>query len=165
MNIGGVKIVDNSDEIIRLMRGATKRAARTIGGEIVKYAKGGVDRARGPMGNAWPQEATIALKNSLTAEVTEKNGDPVLRVGSNMEIAPYIELGTGREYDPPESWLEYHGSDGHTKAGLDSWIYFDPVDNAFKVGKPVPPTPYLSPAVLDHLEQYRKIIQKDLENA
>ena len=165
MGIGRVTIEDHSDEIISLMQGATKRAARTIGGEIVKYAKGRVDSAKGPLGNAWPAEATIALKNSLTAEVTEKGGDPVLRVGSNMEIAPYIELGTGREYAPPEPWMEYHGSDGHTKAGIDMWIYFDPMDGEFKVGRPVPPTPYLSPAVLDHLDQYRKIIQNDLENA
>lgn len=167
MEIGGGEVVftDNSAEILKLMKGASEKAAREIGGKIVNHAREAVDKARGPLGNAWPQESVIALRQSLVCRVKDTDKGPVLYVGSNLEIAPYIELGTGKEYDPPEAWIEYHGHDGHTKAGLDSWIYFDELDGEFKLGRPVPPTPYLSPAVLDHAAEYKKVLKQYLKNA
>lgn len=158
----GITYTDNSDDVRRLLKGATEAAARTIGGKIKNYAAQKLPAARGPMGNPWPADVIGALQKSLSVQVED---GPVLSVGSNMQVAPYIELGTGKEYDPPQEWIEYHGDDAHSVGGLDSWLYYDPLEGEVKVGKPVPPTPYLRPAVLDHVEEYKKIVQKSLENA
>lgn len=160
----GVEFTDNSDEVLRMMEGATESAARIIGGLIVGYAKQKLDGARGPKGGRWNQEDIIGLKNSLTLQVEPGDNGPALSVGSNMQIAPYIELGTGKEYNPPQAWIEYHGSDGHTKAGIDSWIYRDELTGETKVGLPVAPTPYLYPAVMDHVDEYRQIIESEMRD-
>lgn len=161
----GIRFNDHSDDVRRLLEGATESAARIIGGRIASYARAAVSKARGPMGNPWPQDVVIALRQSVTARVEPTDAGPALLVGSNMQIAPYIELGTGRLYDPPPEWLEYHGDDRHSVGGLDSWVYFDRVEGVFKIGKPVPPTPYLRPAVLDHVDEYKKILRRECENA
>lgn len=161
----GVTFEDYSDDVRRLLEGATAASARVIAGKIRNYARAATSKAKGPMGNPWPTDVIIALRDSITEDVEEVDGGQMISVGTNMQIGPYIELGTGKEYDPPDEWLEYHGDDGHTKGGLDSWLYRDELEGVTKVGKPVPPTPYLRPAVLDHASEYKDIVEDNLKNA
>lgn len=158
----GIRFTDNSDEVRRLLAGASEAAAREIGGRIANYARQNVAKARGPMGNPWPGDIITALRQSISAEVEDTAYGPAVTVGSNMQVAPYIELGTGKLYEPPPEWIEYHGDDAHSVGGLDYWFYFDALEGAFKIGKPVPATPYLRPAVLDHADEYKKIVEKEL---
>lgn len=160
--MGNTAFVDNSEEVIRLMKGATEKAARIIGGKVVNYARQSVEKSKGPMGGAWPHDIILAIRDSLTAQVED---GPVLTVGSNMQVAPYIELGTGRLYDPPPEWIEYHGDDAHTVAGLEYWLYRDPMDGEIKVGRPVPSQPYLRPAFLDHIDEYKRVVEQEMKNA
>ncbi len=160
--MGDILFEDNSDEVLRLLDGATKKAARAVGGRVQAYARQSVEKSKGPMGGAWPHDVILALRDSIAVQVDE---GPVLTVGSNMQIAPYIELGTGRLYDPPPEWEEYHGDDAHSVGGLEWWLYFDKLEGVVKIGKPVPSQPYLRPAFLDHVDEYKQIVQKDLENA
>lgn len=161
----GITFVDHTDEIKTLLEGATEGAAREVGGMIANYARQSLGKSRGPMGNPWPQDIITALRQSIAVDLHSTFGLQALMVGSNMQIAPYIELGTGKLYSPPPEWIEYHGDDKHSVGGLDWWLYFDPLENVVKVGKPVPPTPYLRPAVLDHVDQYKDIVKKHLKNA
>ena len=163
--MANILIIDHSAECIRLMKGATERALRIVGGKAVGYAQDRVSTARGPMGNPWPQNVVIALRQSLTCEVDTEGNGPHLRVGSNMQVAPYIELGTGMRYEPPPEWEAYYGKDGHTKGGIESWVYFDELEGVFKIGKPVPSTPYLRPAILDHMDEYKDIVHREMLNA
>lgn len=86
---------------------------------------------------------TGALRNSLTHAV---DGDTVI-AGSAISYSAYVELGTGKEYSPPPEWMENNAPRG---AGI-------------KGG--VKARPYLRPAVENHLDEYKGIIENELKNA
>ena len=86
---------------------------------------------------------TGALRNSITHAV---DGDTVI-AGSNLPYSAYVELGTGKEYSPPPEWIENNAERG---AGI-------------KGG--VKPRPYLRPAVENHTDEYKGIIENELKNA
>lgn len=157
-----VEFNDNSDDVLRILAGATRKAAEMVGINVANAAKR-LCSPRGP--NGTPMKDGVELRNSIAHRVETDEAGAALMVGSNMQIAPYIELGTAREYDPPPEWMDYHGTDGHTKAGLSEWWYFDEAEEEFKIGRPIPPQPYLRPAFLDHVEDIRRIIQGELEAA
>jgi len=157
-----VEFIDNSTEVLRLLAGATERAATAVGMNTTNAAKR-LCSPKGPKGS--PMRDGTELRNSITYTVEDGGDGPVLMVGSNMQIAPYIELGTGREYDPPPEWIQYHGTDKHSKGGLESWIYFDELEQKYKLGLPIPAQPYLRPAFMDHVEDIKQTIQEYLENA
>lgn len=164
----GLLYNDNSDEVIRLFKGATKKAARIIGGKVQAYARQSVEKSKGPSGNPWPSDVILALRDSISIQVEGEDGSPVLSVGSNMQIAPYIELGTGKLYDPPPEWEQYHGDDAHSVGGLDYWFYWgvdEDMKKVLKIGKPVPSQPYLRPAFLDHVDEFKAIVEKEMKNA
>lgn len=134
--MSSVDITDNSAEVKAALEQANARALEIIGGKIESYAKtlitevGAVD--------------TGALRNSITHAV---DGDTVL-AGSSIYYAPYIELGTGKEYSPPPEWMENNAERG---AGIR------------KGG--IKPRPYLRPAVQEHIDEYKNIMETELKNA
>ena len=105
-----VQFTDNSKEIIEAMQQATVRSLEKCGLTAEGYAK---KLAPVDTGN---------LRNSITHTVDEE--EPAAYIGTNVEYAPYQELGTI-----------------HMKA-----------------------QPFLKPAVADHANTYRKIIEKELKN-
>jgi len=127
-----VDITDNSAEVRAALEQAKARALEIIGGKIESYAKGLVPVDTG------------ALRNSITHAV---DGDTVI-AGSAILYAPYVELGTGKEYSPPPEWMENNAPRG---AGIISWS--------------VKPRPYLRPAVENHLDEYKNVIETELKNA
>lgn len=126
-----VDITDNSAEVRAALEQAKARALEIIGGKIESYAKGLVPVDTG------------ALRNSITHAV---DGDTVL-AGSAISYAPYVELGTGKEYSPPPEWIENNAPRG---AGI-------------KGG--VKPRPYLRPAVEEHMDEYKSVFETELTNA
>lgn len=157
-----VEFIDNSEEVLRLLAGATVKAAEAVGMNLENAAKR-MCSPKGPNGNPFRDADT--LRNSITHSVENDPEGPVLMVGSNMQVAPYIELGTGKFYDPSPEWIQYNGDDKHSVAGLDYWFYYDELEGVLKVGKPIPAQPYLRPAFLDHVDDIRITIQDNLENA
>lgn len=129
--MSSVDITDNSPEVRAALEQAKARALEIIGGKIESYAKGLVPVDTG------------ALRNSITHAV---DGDTVL-AGSAILYAPYVELGTGKEYSPPPEWIENNAPRG---AGI-------------KGG--VKARPYLRPAVENHLDEYKNVIETELRNA
>jgi len=127
-----VDITDNSAEVRAALEQATARALEIIGGKIESYAKGLVPVDTG------------ALRNSITHAV---DGDTVI-AGSAISYAPYVELGTGKEYSPPPEWMENNAPRG---AGI--------------ISRSVKPRPYLRPAVENHLDEYKNVIETELKNA
>ena len=77
--MSNMDITDNSDAVRDALEQAKARALEIIGGMAEGYAK-----AAAPVD-------TGRLRNSITHEV--ENGNAAL-VGSNVEYAPYVELGT-----------------------------------------------------------------------
>ena len=75
-----VQFTDNSKEIIEAIQQATVRAMEKCGLTAEGYAK---KLAPVDTGN---------LRNSITHEVDD--GEPAVYIGTNVEYAPYQELGT-----------------------------------------------------------------------
>ena len=75
-----VQFTDNSKEIIEAMQQATVRALEKCGLTAEGYAK---KLAPVDTGN---------LRNSITHDVDD--GEPAAYIGTNVEYAPYQELGT-----------------------------------------------------------------------
>ena len=106
----GVEIHDNSREIANDIKSALLRGLEKCGLTAERFAK---KLAPYDTGN---------LRNSITHEVDD--GEPAVYIGTNVEYAPYVCLGTI-----------------HMNA-----------------------QPFLKPAVSDHANEYRKIIEKELKN-
>ena len=130
-----VQFTDNSKEFLEAMQQAAVRALEKCGLTAEGYAK-----------KLCPVD-TGNLRNSITHTVDEE--EPAAYIGSNVEYASYVCLGTGKyaEGGRPTPWV-YQDAKGkfHWTAG-----------NKAK--------PFLKPAVADHKEQYREIIKSELENA
>ena len=138
-----VNITNNIPFFRDALDDAKDRALEIIGGKAEKYAK-----ALCPVGT--PESTGIPgyvggrLRNSITHTV---ENDTAI-IGSNVEYAPYVELGTGKHYTPPPEWIQNQAERGRG------------------IGKGfVKPRPYLRPAVADHLDEYKRIFLRELKNA
>lgn len=105
-----IKFTDNSKEVSEDIKSALLRGLEACGLVAEGYAK---KLAPVDTGN---------LRNSITHDVDD--GEPAAYIGTNVEYAPYVCLGTI-----------------HMKA-----------------------QPFLKPAVADHANEYRKIIENELKN-
>lgn len=84
------------------------------------------------------------LRNSITHKVV----DDEVYIGTNNEYAAYVELGTGI----------------HTEGGRQTpWVYKDDEGNWHHT-RGQEAQPYLKPAVADHKQTYRNIIENELKN-
>ena len=87
------------------------------------------------------------LRNSITHEVDTE--ELAVYIGSNVEYAAYVELGTGQ----------------YTEGGRPTpWVYRDE-EGRYHHTHGQQARPFLKPAVANHLDTYRKIIEEELENA
>lgn len=158
-----VEVESHVDDALFLLKFVKENALKIIGQKAENYATDKLTAPKGPKGNR------IAGYNELRQSITYQVVDNTVYVGSSLQIAPYIELGTGREYQPPPEWMEYIALprkdgkyDKHSKAGVKQWIYYDEIEQVFKIGMPITAQPYLRPAIADHLDEYREIIKQEL---
>ena len=129
-----IEITDNSEEILAAMEAAALRALEKCGLTAEAYAK-----------LLCPVD-TGNLRNSITHQVQPE--EQAVYIGTNNEYAAYVELGTGK-YVPG----------GRQEA----WTYQDAKGN-WHITHGQRAQPYLKPAVADHAETYRKIIEDELKN-
>ena len=128
-----VQFTDNSKEVLESMQQAAVRALEKCGLTAEGYAK-----------KLCPVD-TGNLRNSITHTVDEE--EPAAYIGSNAEYAAYVELGTGK-----------YVSGGRPTP----WVYQDEKGNWHRThGQKA--QPYLKPAVSDHANTYRKIIEDELK--
>lgn len=140
--MAGITIVENNiPKAMSQLDDVTELILTKIGMKIEKFAKAlcpvGTPESTGKKGYRGG-----TLRNSITYEV---NGDELV-AGSNVEYAPYVELGTGQYFTPPPSWIEFGSSKGSG------------IGHSF-----VKPRPYLRPAVEQHIAEYKKIIETELK--
>lgn len=83
------------------------------------------------------------LRNSISHKVTED----AVYIGTNTEYAPYVEFGTGKYYPGGRP---------------DSWVYQDDKGNWHRT-EGAKAQPFLKPAVTDHAQQYRGIIESEMK--
>ena len=136
-----VQVIDNSAEVLSELSRAKARALEIIGLKAEGYAKrlcpvGTVESTgiKGYRGGT--------LRDSITHAV---NGD-VLSVGSNVEYAPYVELGTGPHFEPPPDWETFTSKRG---SGVGRGY--------------VKPRRYLQPAIEEHAGEYKTIAENELK--
>lgn len=131
---------DNSAEILRMLENAVTKALTEVGLKAEKYAKAlcpvGTVESTGKKGYRGG-----TLRNSITFDVEENT----VSIGSNVEYAPYVELGTGPNFTPPPEWEQFDTPRGSG------------VGHGY-----VKPRPYLKPAIENHLSEYETIIQREL---
>ena len=128
-----IEITDNSEEIALQFAMACMRGLEKCGLTAEGYAK-----------KLCPVD-TGNLRNSITHQVDTRT--QTVYIGSNLEYAPYVELGTGKYYPGgrPTPWV-YQDAHGN-------WHYTH--GNRAQ--------PYLKPAVADHAQQYRSILEDELK--
>lgn len=146
----GVDFEDHSDEILQRLADAKEYILGKIGDKAVDYAQELCPVGTVESVGSWAKKNGKGkrtyrggtLRNSITRRV---DGD-VLSVGSNVEYAPYVELGTGPHFKPPPEWEEFEvpPSKGTGRAY-------------------VKPRPFIRPAIEDHAEEYKEIAEKVLK--
>lgn len=129
-----VRFEDNSGEVLSAVQEAAARALEKCGLTAEGYAK-----------RLAPVE-TGNLRNSITYQVDES--ELAAYIGTNVEYAPYVELGTGK----------------YAEGGRPTpWVYRDDNGNYhWTAGNPA--QPFLAPAVKDHAQTYRNIIEDEMKN-
>lgn len=129
-----VRFEDNSGEVLSAVQEAAARALEKCGLTAEGYAK-----------RLAPVE-TGNLRNSITHQVDD--GESTVYIGTNVEYAPYVELGTGK----------------YAEGGRPTpWVYRDDNGNYhWTAGNPA--QPFLAPAVKDHAQTYRNIIEDEMKN-
>lgn len=137
-----VKLEDNSGQVLSALEQATARALEIIGGKAETYAKQlcpvGTPESTGKKGYRGG-----TLRNSITHQQMDEK---TVAIGSNVEYAPYVELGTGPHFTPPPEWEQFNTPRG---SGIGHGY--------------VHPRPYLRPAIEDHRDEYKNIIETELK--
>ena len=129
--------VDNSKEFLAAFDKAVVKVLEQCGMQAEGYAK-----------NLTPVD-TGNLQNSISYRVDASSKKVV--IGTNNEYAAYVELGTGKYKE---------GGGGRP----DPWVYQDDNGNWHHThGQKA--RPYLKPAVADHKQTYKNIIEDSLKNA
>lgn len=133
-DLDGVVFNDNSAEVLDEFHDAVLRALERCGEQAEGYAK---DLCPKVTGN---------LQNSISHRVDDD--EPAAYIGTNVEYAPYVELGTGKYYPGGRPT---------------PWVYKDAKGNwHWTAGNPA--QPFLKPAVADYAQTYRNIIEDEMKN-
>ena len=139
------KLTDNSGAFLADLDAKAPRILKLIGEKWEKYAKklcpvGTVESTgkKGYIGGT--------LRDSIEARVVTTAERHVLECGSNVEYAPYVELGTGPHFTPPPEWETFTSKKGKG------------------VGRGyVKPRPYIAPALTGHVSEYKNIMESELQ--
>lgn len=135
-----VKIEDNMIPKIKEERDAAKRRAHEqIGIAAEKYAK-----ALCPVGTVESTGKKGYRGGTLRRSIAHRSDADGATIGTNVVYGPFVELGTGPYFEPPPEWEtfeQYTGSGG---------------GHGY-----VRPRPFLRPAIVDHLELYKRIYEDE----
>ena len=136
-----VQFTDNSAKVLAELTRAKARTMEIIGLKAEGYAKKlcpvGTVESTGKKGYRGG-----TLRNSITHTVS---GDTV-SIGSNVEYAPCVELGTGPHFEPPPDWETFTSKRG---SGVGRGY--------------VKPRRYLQPAIEEHKDEYKTIAENELK--
>ncbi len=164
-----ITLEDHSAEVYKELEAACQRALEKCGLVAVGYAT--------KLVNSPGKEGTGNLRDSITKTVNMD--EKAVYVGTDVDYASYIELGTG-VYGPAHTsgyWVYVVGGDGGKKGKSSGKRYTleeakrivamlrskkPPIEAYYTNGQPA--KPFIKPAVADHAEQYQKIIKRELKN-
>lgn len=138
ITISDVNIIDNSKEVLKAAKEQILAGLTACGMAAEGYAKANITQ----------QQAvdTGQLRNSITFQV--QDSENAVYIGSNVEYAPYVELGTGVYYD---------GGGRQTP-----WTYQDG-NGDWHISHGMRARPYLKPAITDHANEYSTLLKDALK--
>lgn len=129
---------DHSDEVLSALDASLARGLEKCGLVAEGYAK--------KLCNSPGKFGTGALRNSITHTVTN-SGERAAYVGTNSEYGVYVECGTG---------IYYPGG------RQTPWVYQD-AKGDWHLTHGQRAKPFIKPAVAEHGEQYKRIIEAELK--
>lgn len=129
-----ITLEDHSDEVYKELEASCQRALEKCGLVAEGYAK-----------KLCPVD-TGNLRNSITHTVAD-NGERAAYVGTNSEYGVYVECGTG---------IYYPGG------RQTPWVYQDEKGD-WHLTHGQRAKPFIKPAVAEHGEQYKRIIEEELK--
>lgn len=135
------------DSVLKATEAALEKAAESIGQRMESHAKLYITAGVYQSPEGW-YTRTGNLRNSITHDTVADDHNITVIVGSNVEYAPYVELGTG-----------VYAEDG--KGRKTPWSYQDHEGNWHRTSG-MPPRPYLRPAVERHIKEYREVLADEL---
>lgn len=162
-----IKITDNSDQVKEELQAAAIRALEKCGltaegyakplcpvdtgllRNSITYALGGQPPAISSYRADKPDESGETKKGDYSGSAPrDSGGEMSVYIGTNVEYAPYKELGTGQNYEGgrPTKWTYEDAKGQHHMTG----------GNTAK--------PFLKPAVADHSKTYRDIIEGEMKS-
>lgn len=131
-----VKLTDNTELVKQATAAAIEKALEEIGITAEAYAK--------LIATQKHIVDTGRLRNSITHAVNMD--EKAVYIGTNVEYAPYVELGTGK----------------YVQGGRQtSWKYKD--EKGWHVTSGMPPRPFLKPAATEHISEYKYIFETSLK--
>lgn len=135
------KLTNNSGKLLQAVREYRDEKLEEIGQRAEDYAQ-----RLTPVGT--PESTGIAgyRGGTLRKSITHKVVDDTVYVGSNVEYAPYVELGTG-----------IYATDGNGRKN--PWVWVDKNGKAHYT-RGMEPKHMLKKSIADHLDEYKKIIKK-----
>lgn len=145
-----IKITDNSGEVMEAFKNQLAVALEAVGTQAESHAKqvasdslvyGHTDLTKyGEKDNS--RVDTGRLRNSIAHTVVQEE----VYIGTNLEYAPYHELGTGI----------YASQPGGRQT---PWVYYDRHGKAHRT-KGLYPIHFLKKAASEHTDEYKAIIEK-----
>lgn len=135
------KLTNNSEKLLQAVREYRDEKLEEIGQRAEDYAQ-----RLTPVGT--PESTGIAgyRGGTLRKSITHKVVDDTVYVGSNVNYAPYVELGTG-----------IYATDGNGRKS--PWVWVDKNGKAHYT-RGMKPNHMLKKSIADHLDEYKKIIKK-----
>ena len=133
-----VSCEDHTDEIIERIGTAIVKALVRIGMQAESFAKRYITTLKAV--------DTGRLRNSITFKVEENKNE--VYIGTPVEYAIYVELGTGKYYD------------GGQKT---AWAYQDAKGN-WHMTHGQRARPFLKPAAANHARTYKNIVEDEMRN-
>lgn len=142
-------LVSHVIEVKAALKSQLAAAAEVIRGKMESHAKQHISTNVYDRPESWYRRTGL-LRNSITTKVTEnEDGSVDIAVGTDVEYAPYVELGTGI----------YAGKD--SKAKSIPW-HFMGSDGKWHTTSGVRARPFLRPAVESHTEEYKNALKRAL---
>lgn len=161
-------ITDNKEKVLKGLEDAIMRALERCGQQAESYAQDLVPSNKRKHGGT--------LKQSITHIVVPD--ERAVYVGTNLEYAPYVELGTGRYAEGGGGrqgwWVYVDGSSGGQARNpgkvysfeeakrIVAMLRSDGLEAYMTCGQPA--QPFLKPALADHKGTYRNIIKSELSS-
>lgn len=135
------KLTNNSGKLLQAVREYRDEKLEEIGQRAEDYAQ-----RLTPVGT--PESTGIAgyRGGTLQKSITHKVVDDTVYVGSNVNYAPYVELGTG-----------IYATDGNGRKS--PWVWIDKNSKAHYT-RGMEPKHMLKKSIANHLDEYKKIIKK-----